>query len=409
MKSNQFVFFTFVCIFGGMKLVAAEPIDRTRAVIVSDEAKKIHSEAMLFDGHNDLPWQFRSLETPSFDKVDIAKRQNQLHTDIPRLKAGGVKAQFWSVYVPSSTRLRGEALLTTLEQIDFVHAMIKRYPKTFELALTSNDVQRIVKSGKIASLIGMEGGHSIENSLGALRQLYKRGARYMTLTHSATLDWADSATDDAKHRGLSAFGERVVEEMNRLGMLVDISHVSIETMHDVLDVSKAPVIFSHSSARAIANHPRNVPDKILKKTAKNGGVVMVNFYPSFIVPETAERSIRRSEFRDQLRKKGLSEEQQNSEMKRWEARHPANRGTIYDVVDHIDHIRKIAGIDHVGIGSDYDGVDMLPDQLEDVSTYPRITQVLIDRGYSRGDIKKIYGENILRVMRQAEQVARNIH
>ncbi|MCL4111971.1 UNVERIFIED_CONTAM: hypothetical protein GTU68_008725 [Idotea baltica] len=256
-----------------------------------------------------------------------------------------------------------------MEQIDLVHRMIKRYPDTFELALTADDVERIHKNGKIASLIGMEGGHAIENSLGLLRQFHALGARYMTLTHSDTLDWADAATDDAKHGGLSPFGEEVVRTMNELGMLIDISHVSPDTMRDAIRISKAPVIASHSSARAIANHVRNVPDDVLKLAKTNGSVIMVNYFSE------------------------------------WKKANPMDAGTIHDLLDHIDHIANIAGANCVGIGSDYDGVSTLPKQLEDVSTYPLITQGLLDRGYTDDEIRGIMGGNVLRVMREAETVS----
>ena len=341
---------------------------------ISDEAMKIHQSGSLFDGHNDLPFAVRRRGNSSFDVLDISK-PTKLHTDIERLRSGGLKAQFWSVYVPASTDLTGNALLMTLEQIDLVHAMCKRYPDTFEMADKAKDVRRIIKEGKVASMIGVEGGHSIENSLQVLRNLYDRGARYMTLTHSKTLAWADSATDDAKNDGLSPFGKEVVREMNRIGMLVDLSHVSEKCMLDALEVTKAPVIFSHSSAKAICGHPRNVSDKVLKLVAKNGGVVMVNFMSGYIVPL------------DKL------EKNRNA------------RGDYKLVCDHIEHIIKTAGIDHVGIGSDYDGVSSLPIGLDDVSYYPNITQELLNRGYTAGDIHKILGENVLRVLEQAEQVS----
>jgi membrane dipeptidase len=301
-----------------------------------------------------------------------------MHTDIDRLRSGGVKAQFWSVYVPVSTSLGNQSLLTTLQQIELVHAMCERYPDVFEVALTAADVRRIVESGKIASLMGVEGGHSIENSLANLQRLYQRGARYMTLTHSKNTEWADSCTDEPNNNGLSDFGRQVVLEMNRLGMLVDISHVSPKTMHDVLDTTKAPVIFSHSSTRAICNHPRNVPDDVLARLPENGGVVMINFFSGFIVPT------------DQLK-----EEQ-------------STRGTIHDVVDHIVHAIEVAGVEHVGIGSDFDGISRVPVGLEDVGTYPAITQLLLDRGFDRESIHKVLGGNVLRVMEQAEAVARQL-
>ena len=376
-------------------------------VELTDQAKQLHESCLVFDGHNDLPWQFRERDMPSFDQLDIAKSQPDLHTDIPRLRSGGLGAQFWSVYVPVSTSQEGKSLLTTLEQIDLVHRMIKRYPDTFELALTAEDVERIHANGKIASLIGMEGGHSIENSINALRQLYRRGARYMTLTHSSNLDWADSATDDQNIGGLSAFGEEVVREMNRLGMLIDISHVSPGTMKHALRITTAPVIFSHSSARAIADHPRNVPDDVLKRTAENGGVVMVNFYPSFIVPASAKRSVERTAFKKRLEADVADEDDRKKKLARWENARPIDSGSIHDVVDHIDHIVKIAGVDHVGLGSDYDGIDAVPRQLEDVGSYPWITQELLNRGYSPANIRKIMGLNCLRVLRKAQQAAKD--
>ncbi len=379
-------------------------------IVVSDRARKIHDAAILIDGHNDLPWVIRTEGSSNFEKIDISQPQPKMHTDIPRLRAGGVKAQFWSVYVPAGTRHDGKALSTTLEQIAIVKSMIERYPDVFELALSVDDIERISGQGKIASLIGVEGGHSIENSIAVLRQLYAEGARYMTLTHSDTLDWADSATDEQRNGGLTPFGKEVVREMNRLGMLVDISHVSIPTMKQAIEVSEAPVIFSHSSARAIADHPRNVPDDVLKLTAENGGVVMVNFYPGFVVPEAAERGKKAIPLLRELKEKyGSDTDKIRAEMRNWSIKNPTDDGSIHIVLDHIDHIAKVAGVDHVGIGSDYDGIDRVPRQLEDVSTYPRITQGLLDRGYSEADIHKILGGNLLRVMRGAEETARRLH
>jgi membrane dipeptidase len=380
--------------------------DNPRApVVLTDEGRRVHFGSFVFDGHNDLPWEMRTKADSSFDKRDIRQAQPRMHTDIPRLKAGGVGAQFWSVYVPAETAKRGTALANTLEQIQLVKTMIERYPDVFEAARTAADVERIVKGGKIASLIGVEGGHSIEDSLENLRRLHALGAGYMTLTHSDTLAWADAATDQPRHQGLTAFGEEVVREMNRLGMLVDLSHVSPETMKDALRISKAPIIYSHSSARAIADHPRNVPDDVLKLVKENGGVVMVNFYSGFIVPRSAEIMARLFDKRRELRQTFPNEEDFQRELRRWEAQNPYPTGTIHDVVDHIEHIAKVAGIDHVGLGSDYDGITRAPRQLEDVSTYPLITQELLNRGYKSADIHKIMSGNILRVMRRAEQVA----
>jgi membrane dipeptidase len=375
-------------------------------VVLTDRAREIHARTILVDGHNDLPWEMRQKGESSFDRIDIGQPQPTLHTDIQRLRHGNVGGQFWSVYVPANTAYNNTALIQVMEQIDLVRQMIDRYPDTFELALTVDDIERIRAQGKIASLIGVEGGHAIHDSLGVLRRLYDLGARYMTLTHSDTLSWADSATDDAKHAGLAPFGESVVREMNRLGMLVDLSHVSAETMHDALDVCRAPVIFSHSSARAIADHPRNVPDDVLKRLPENGGVVMVNFYSGFIVPEGAKRSLEWFYFKRELERKTPDDTAAvERELSRWEKEHPIKPGTIHDVVDHIDHIVKVAGIDHAGIGSDFDGVDTLPAQLEDVSKYPLITQELLNRGYDEESIHKIMGRNLMRAMRAAEEAA----
>jgi membrane dipeptidase len=386
------------------------PSDARPPVVLTDEARELHASSLVIDGHNDLPWELRQQAQGRFDRLDIAKPQpKKLQTDIPRLRQGGVGAQFWSVWVPGSTANRGEALSTTLEQIALVKAMIARYPETFELALTTDDIERIHKSGKIASLIGVEGGYSIEGSIPILRQLYAEGARYMTLTHSDSLEWADSGTDEPKAGGLSSFGEDVVREMNRLGMMVDISHVSPETMKDALRVTEAPVIFSHSSARGVADHPRNVPDEVLKLTAENGGVVMVNFFSAFIVPETAKRDVERMAFRRAKEKEFTDEQKIEAAMRRWDAEHGrGERGTIHTLIDHIEHIIDVAGVDHVGIGSDYDGVTMLPTQLEDASSYPYITQALLDRGHSAEDIRKILGGNMLRVMRGAEETAKRM-
>jgi N-acyl-D-amino-acid deacylase len=382
--------------------------DRRGPVTVSQTALDIHGRGYVFDGHNDLPWAMREQASSSFERMDIAQAQPQLHTDIPRLRSGNVGAQFWSVFVPVDTIRSGTSLQQTLEQIALVDGMLRRYPETFALALTADDVQRLQAEGKIASLIGVEGGHSIENSLGNLRRLFDLGARYMTLTHSETLEWADAATDQPRHQGLTPFGEEVVREMNRLGMLVDLSHVSPETMRHALRIVQAPVIFSHSSARSVADHARNVPDDVLLKVAVNRGIVMVNFFSGFVVPEAARRLDRMfQEFRE-LRKKYPDEAEFRQATRRWQLENPIEAGTVHDVVDHIDHIVRLAGIDCVGLGSDFDGVSKLPAQLEDVSTYPVITQVLLDRGYTEEEIHKIMSGNILRVMRSAEQAARRL-
>lgn len=374
-------------------------------VVLSDAARRIHAEALVIDGHNDLPGEIRKRGGSSFTALDIAQPHPELHTDIPRLRSGGVRGQFWSAYVPAETLRTGGAARQTLEQIDLIYRMVEHYPDTFVLARTAADVERAQADGKIASLIGLEGGHSIEESLGVLRDYARLGARYMTLTHSDTLSWADAATDTSRHGGLTSFGVEVVQEMNRLGMLVDISHVSVETMHDALRASRAPVIASHSSAFAIAPHPRNIPDEILREVAKNGGLVMVNFFSGFVVPAGAQVMARMFDVGRELRIKHPDNAQFEQAMKAWHQSNPIPAGSIHDVVDHIDHIVRIAGVDHVGLGSDYDGVMKLPVQLEDVSCYPLLTQELLNRGYPAESIHKILGRNALRVLRQAEEVA----
>ncbi len=383
-----------------------KPMPKNRAPVqVTEEARRIQREAILVDGHNDLPYQFREKGDLSFQRIDITKPQPRLHTDIPRLRKGGVGAQFWSAYVSTHTMKTGTAVRETLEQIDVIHRMVRAHPETFEMAYSVDDILRIHKQGKIASLIGIEGGHSIDNSLGVLRMYYALGARYMTLTHTESLDWADSATDQPKCHGLSPFGEQVVLEMNRLGMLVDISHVSVETMKHALRVSRAPVIASHSSAYALAPHPRNVPDDVLRLVAKNGGVVMVNFYSGFITPEGARASREMFRVYRELKARYPNEKDLQTAMGQWVKEHPVPRGSVHNVVDHIEHIIKVAGVDHVGLGSDFDGINTVPYQLEDVSCYPNITQELLNRGYSKDDILKILGGNLLRAFRAAERVA----
>jgi membrane dipeptidase len=374
-------------------------------VKLTDEALQIHREAILIDGHNDLPWQFREKKDLSFKSIDITKIQKGLHTDIPRLRQGGMGAQFWSAFVPTETMKDGTAVRQTLEQIDVIHRMVRAHPDAFEMAYSVDDILHIHKQGKIASLIGIEGGHSIDNSLGVLRMLYALGARYMTLTHAENLDWADSATDKPVHHGLTPFGEQVVLEMNRLGMLVDISHVSAETMKHALRVSRAPLIASHSSAYALAGHPRNVPDDVLELVATNGGVIMVNFFPGFIVPEAARAMKDMFAVSRELRAKYPKDEEYREAMRVWMKEHPMPTGSVHTVVDHIEHIIKVAGIDYVGLGSDFDGITTVPKQLEDVSCYPNITQELFNRGYKKEEIHKVLGGNLLRAFRRAEEVA----
>ena len=400
-----------LALLGVVLSAAADPADspkKREPVKLTDEAMSLHKEALVFDGHNDLPWQFREKAGLSFTRLDITREQKGLHTDIPRLRKGGVGAQFWAAYVPADKAKRSVAVRDTLEQIDVIRRMIAAHPDTFELAGTADDVVRIHKAGKIASLIGVEGGHSIDDSLGVLRMLYALGTRYMTLTHSETLDWADSATDRPRNGGLTRFGEQVVLEMNRLGMLVDISHVSADTMRHALRVTKAPLIASHSSAYALANHPRNVPDDVLKLVAKNGGVVMVNFYSGFIVPEGARAMRDMFQTYRELRKKYPDDKEFQAALEQHRKEHPIPTGSVHTVVDHIEHIIKTAGIDHVGLGSDYDGINSVPKQLEDVSCYPYVTQDLLNRGYKKEQIHKVLGGNLLRVLRQTEKVAKQL-
>jgi membrane dipeptidase len=378
-----------------------------RNVIVSAEAQAIHREALLIDGHNDLPWALREKDGPSFRNIDLGRPQKAFHTDIERLRKGNVGAQFWSAFVPASYAHKGSAVKTTLEQIDIIHEMVRRYPDAFEMAGRTDDIVRIRKSGKIACLIGVEGGHSIDESLGVLRDYYRLGVRYMTLTHSESLSWADSCSDEPKANGLSPFGADVVREMNRLGMLVDLSHVSPRTMKAALEVSKAPVIFSHSSARGVADHPRNVPDDVLKLVRNNGGIVMINFFSGFIVPEGARAMQKMFEVSRELQKKFPNDEARYEEaMRAWTKENDYPAGDVDTIVDHIEHVIKVAGIDHVGLGSDFDGVPRLPRQMSDVSCYPFITQVLLDRGYEKEQIHKVLGGNFMRVMARAEATAR---
>jgi membrane dipeptidase len=396
-----------------MRMIITAIIIAVTALTASDaqdftaRAKALHKQVPLIDGHNDYPWAVREHNVErDINKLDIRISQPTIHTDIPRLREGGVGGQFWSVYVPASTPA---PMRTTLEQIDIVHRMMRKYPDTFELARTAADVERLFKAGKIASLIGMEGGHSIENSLAALRMFYAAGARYMTLTHSTNIAWADSGTDQAKLGGLSRFGEEVVREMNRMGMLVDLSHTSPETMDDALRVGEAPVIFSHSVARALNDHGRNVPDAILRQLPKNGGVVMVTFVPAFLLPAANEHNKKQTSERDRLRALYPNDTARvDAELKAWQQANPEPRATLADVANHIDHIRKVAGIDHIGIGSDFDGITSVPLGLENVSTYPALTAELLKRGYSDSDVRKILGLNVLRAMKRAEVVAAHL-
>jgi len=376
---------------------------------VAARARALHKQSPVVDGHNDYPWALRERDVGGdLSKADITEPLPSLMTDIPRLRRGGLGAQFWSVYVPSEMQGK-EAVRATLEQIDIVHRMTKRWPETFELALTAEAAERAFKGGRIGSMIGMEGGHSIDSSMATLRQMYALGARYMTLTHSQNVPWPDSATDQPKHNGLSKFGEEVVREMNRLGMLVDLSHVSPDTMKDALAVSEAPVIFSHSAARALCDVPRDVPDDVLAMLPKNGGVVMVTFVPGFISQAVADWSVTYAAQQQLLRAQfPTNTNYVNAGLERWRGDNPEPRATLKQVADHIDHIRKVAGIDHIGLGGDFDGITSVVQGLEDVSKYPDLTAELLSRGYKDDEVKKVLGLNVLRAWRAAEQTAARV-
>ncbi|MBK5259708.1 MAG: dipeptidase [Thermoanaerobaculia bacterium] len=387
-------------------LAAAAPVPEPQ---VSPRVDRILKEVPLIDGHNDLPWQYRERSKNHLADIDLRKDESAmepaLHTDIPRLRQGRLGAQFWSVYIPTSMK-GAEAVQATIEQIDVVHRLEEIYPDTFAPALTADDIVRIHKQGKIASMIGVEGGHSINNSLAVLRQFYQLGARYMTLTHSSNNDWADSATDDPKNNGLTPFGRTVIGEMNRLGMLVDLSHVSPKTMNDVLDIAKAPVIFSHSSARALTDHPRNVPDDVLRRLKDNGGIVMITFVQGFVSSEARKSSVTRDGEEARLKALYIGQpEKQKSALEAWDKEHPAARATVKDVADHIEHVIRVAGTDHIGIGGDFDGITTTPLGLESVAAYPVLFEELIRRGHSDETLRKLAGLNLLRVLRKSEAVA----
>jgi membrane dipeptidase len=372
-------------------------------------AKRILRETPLIDGHNDLPWRIRedSIARGNVDAYDLRKHTPG-HTDLDRLKKGMIGAQFWSVYTPGEYRDSGYARVQ-LEQIDIARRFIAKYPDRLALALSAEDITRDFKQGRIGSLLGLEGGHAIENSLGALRAYYDLGVRYMTLTHNVTLDWADAALDSAKHKGLTPFGDSVVREMNRLGMLVDLAHVSPGTMSAALNVSRAPVIFSHSGARALVDVPRNVPDSILRRVTTNGGIVMVPFVTGFVSPAVLlyDQSTR-PVMKDLQAKYGTDTAAITREIKQWRAAHPEPRATLSQVADQIEYVRKVAGVDHVGIGSDFDGITEVVQGLEDVSKFPALFAELARRGWSDRDLRKLAGENLLRVFAQAEAVSKRM-
>jgi membrane dipeptidase len=368
----------------------------------------------LIDGHNDLPWALR--ERARQDNADVSRvvfdleaPPAGLHTDLPRLAAGGIGAQFWSVYVPASLTGDGAedngAVAAVLEQIDLARRMIARYPGSFGLALTADDVEQVFASGRVASLLGAEGGHAIAGSLGVLRMLYTLGVRYLTLTHNANVGWADSATDEPQAGGLTAFGRDVVREMQRIGMLVDLSHVAVSTMHHALDVAQAPVIFSHSSAKAVCDSPRNVPDDVLERLRDNNGVCMVTFVPAFVSQECASWT---AGLKAEAARRGLDSrhlDQLFSIKAEWEQAHPRPGSTLAQVADHIEHVREVAGVEHVGLGGDFDGTDDVTAGLEDVSTYPALFAELLRRGWTEPDCAALAGGNILRALREAESHA----
>jgi membrane dipeptidase len=404
------------CVFCVMICV---PIGARAADTDQQRLEQVLRQTPLIDGHNDLPWEIRDRFKSDFAAIDlrsdtsrlaVAADQTPLMTDIPRLRAGMVGAQFWSVWIPVSVQ-GFEAVQMTLEQIDLVKRMAAQYPKDFEMAYTAADIRRIHKAHKIASLIGIEGGHQINNSLAVLRQMYDAGARYMTLTHTTNTAWADSATDAPAHQGLTPFGIEVVREMNRVGMLVDLSHVSPDTMRAALAASRAPVIFSHSSARALDDHPRNVPDDILRLLAANGGVVMVNFAPGYVSEERnrwqADRAAEVTRFNSPPFA-GLyigQPDRAKAALAAWDAKHPRPVTTLAQVADHIEHMRPVAGVDHLGLGSDFDGIPDAPVGLEGVDKYPKLLEELMRRGWSDTDIAKLAGENLLRAMGTAEKVS----
>jgi membrane dipeptidase len=370
----------------------------------NQQARDLLGRFPLIDGHNDLPWALRMRPGGDVSQVNLAAPVDGTHTDLPRLAAGRVGAQFWSVYVPATLAGDG-AVAAVLEQIDLTRRLIASYPEALGLALTADDVERTFAAGRVASLLGAEGGHAIAGSLGVLRMLYALGVRYLTLTHNANVGWADSATDEPQAGGLTDFGRDVVREMQRIGMLVDLSHVSPGTMRDTLDVAGAPVIFSHSSARAVCDAPRNVPDDVLARLAANGGVCMVTFVPAFVSQECADWM---AALKTEAARRGLDPRDLGklfSIKPEWEREHPLPQATLAQVADHIDHVRRVAGVEHVGIGGDFDGTDDVTAGLEDVSAYPALFAELLRRDWTEADCAALAGGNVLRAMRAAEAYA----
>jgi membrane dipeptidase len=370
----------------------------------TESARRIHGDLPVVDGHNDLPWAIRTRAGGSLIKADPRHHLEGYHTDLPRLLAGGVGIQFWSVYVPAWS---AEPRPATHRQIDLVEEMTALAPDLTGLAASADTAEAVRSSGRVAGLMGIEGGHSIENSLGAIEEFHDRGVRYMTLTHADSLDWADSATDEVRHGGLTEFGRAVVAEMNRVGMLVDVSHVSADTMRQAVAASRAPVIASHSSAFAIAPHPRNVPDDVIEAIATGGGVVMVTFVPAFVVPETAIEAMGMFDEMRRLRRQFAADDEAGfaAAVKERFGSRKIDRGTVRDVVDHIEHVAAVGGVEHVGIGSDFDGMESTPVGLEDTSCYPAITAELLDRGWAEENIRKVLGANAVRALRAAESEA----
>jgi membrane dipeptidase len=406
-------------LLGTLALLCLAWTEAPADVDINARIDRVLAETPLIDGHNDLPWAIRERFRGDPGAVNLSADTSHLPpppdgaplmTDIPRLRAGRVGAQFWSVWVP--VEMRGlEAVQATIEQIDLVKRMAARYPADLEMAYTTADVHRIHKAHRIASLIGIEGGHQINDSLAVLRQMYDLGARYMTLTHTRNTAWADSATDAPAHGGLTPFGGEVVREMNRLGMLVDLSHVSADAMRAGLAISEAPVIFSHSSARALVDHPRDVPDDVLRLVAAHGGVVMVNFNPGYVSEACnhweADLAAEQARFNSPPYN-GLyigQPERAKAAVNAWQAAHPKPRATLGQVADHIEHIRSVSGIDYVGIGSDFDGIDETPAGLEGVDRFPALLAELMRRGWTDTEISKLAGGNLLRVLAEAERVA----
>lgn len=370
-----------------------------------DRIAELLRTAPLIDGHNDLLWALRNAREKGDDEPDVGAPSPAFHTDLPRLEEGGVRGQFWSVYVPSDLPV-DQAVIQTIEQVDAFLQLLRNHPERLELARTADDVERIAAHGKVASMIGVEGGHSLGGSLGTLRVLAELGAGYLTLTHNDDTAWADSATGLHSNGGLTTFGEEVVRELNRLGVLVDLSHVSEDTMRQAIEISLAPVIFSHSNARALCDVPRNVPDDVIEVVGRSGSVIMATFVPWFLTPEGARAND--AEWEEIRRLKAEHPDDPDAvrtAVEEMEKTQPTPPSSVSDVADHVDHIRKLAGIDHIGVGSDFDGLEGMPDGLEDVSKYPALFTELGARGYSDEDLTKIAGRNVLRVMREAERVA----